>query len=68
MGFRAGTSYTAFGEMDVQDGSTENSYLYTGEQFDGELGQYYLRARYRSKRKCFFVEHFNINDGLINWL
>ncbi len=38
--------YTAFGETEVQVGSTENSYLYTGEQFDSDLGFYYLRARY----------------------
>jgi len=27
-------------------GSTENNYLYTGEQFDPNVGFYYLRARY----------------------
>ncbi|WP_200911156.1 RHS repeat-associated core domain-containing protein, partial [Pseudoalteromonas sp. P1-9] len=29
-----------------QTGTTDNNYLYTGEQFDGDLDQYYLRARY----------------------
>ncbi|CAN0479439.1 unnamed protein product, partial [Hapterophycus canaliculatus] len=29
-----------------QDGVTDNDYLYTGEQFDEGLDQYYLRARY----------------------
>lgn len=38
--------YEAFGEVLGQTGTTENSYLYTGEQFDGSLNQYYLRARY----------------------
>ncbi|WP_044618278.1 RHS repeat-associated core domain-containing protein [Gynuella sunshinyii] len=38
--------YEAFGELLNQTGDTENSYLYTGEQFDGTLQQYYLRARY----------------------
>ncbi len=38
--------YTAFGELEAQMGATDNSYLYTGEQFDSDLGFYYLRARY----------------------
>lgn len=38
--------YQAFGEILNQTGATENSYLYTGEQFDSGLDQYYLRARY----------------------
>ncbi|CAN0485872.1 unnamed protein product, partial [Hapterophycus canaliculatus] len=36
----------AFGEVLAQDGVTDNDYLYTGEQFDENLDQYYLRARY----------------------
>ncbi len=38
--------YEAFGEVLNQTGDTENSYLFTGEQFDNSLNQYYLRARY----------------------
>ncbi|MFY8351374.1 RHS repeat-associated core domain-containing protein [Pseudoalteromonas sp. SSM20] len=38
--------YLAFGELQNQTGTTDNNYLYTGEQFDGDLDQYYLRARY----------------------
>ncbi|WP_232826317.1 RHS repeat-associated core domain-containing protein, partial [Cyanothece sp. BG0011] len=38
--------YDAFGQVLTQIGDTENSYLFTGEQFDNELSQYYLRARY----------------------
>ncbi|SMF03440.1 RHS repeat-associated core domain-containing protein [Alteromonadaceae bacterium Bs31] len=38
--------YKAFGELLNQSGSAENSYLFTGEQFDASLDQYYLRARY----------------------
>ncbi|PWQ95050.1 RHS repeat-associated core domain-containing protein [Leucothrix arctica] len=38
--------YKAFGELVSQLGATENSYQFAGEQFDGELDQYYLRARY----------------------
>jgi RHS repeat-associated protein len=45
-------AYTAFGENDPAgtsgntSGSTDNSFKYTGEQFDPNLGFYYLRARY----------------------
>ena len=38
--------YAAFGEVLAQEGVTDNDYLYTGEQFDENLDQYYLRARY----------------------
>ena len=38
--------YEAFGELLNSTGSSENSYLFTGEQLDGETGNYYLRARY----------------------
>jgi RHS repeat-associated protein len=38
--------YVAFGELLNETGTTENSYRYTGEQFDASLDQYYLRARY----------------------
>ena len=37
--------YDAFGVMLESTGNSENSYLFSGEQFDSELGQYYLRAR-----------------------
>ena len=30
----------------MQEGLTDNDYLYTGEQYDEGLSQYYLRARY----------------------
>lgn len=39
-------SYTAFGTIYNQSGSTLNSYLYTGQQFDSLTGLYSLRARY----------------------
>ncbi len=39
-------AYTAFGELAGSTGFTVNDYLYTGEQFDPNLGFYYLRARY----------------------
>ena len=39
-------AYSAFGEKLTETGSTDTGYLYTGEQFDSVLEQYYLRARY----------------------
>ncbi|MBV6390993.1 MAG: hypothetical protein KPEEDBHJ_00197 [Anaerolineales bacterium] len=39
-------SYTAFGEIYNQTGTTANSYLYTGQQFDPSTGLYSLRARF----------------------
>ena len=37
--------YDAFGTMVTAVGTTNNRYLYSGEQFDPNLGLYYLRAR-----------------------
>lgn len=38
--------YDAFGNLLRAAGTTPNNYLYQGQQFDGDLGLYYLRARY----------------------
>ncbi len=38
--------YDAFGNLIYRSGTTANDYLYSGEQFDANLGFYYLRARY----------------------
>ena len=48
--------YAAFGEVLGQTGSTENAYLYTGEQFDAGLDQYYLRARYYNQGAGRFTQ------------
>lgn len=40
--------YDAFGNLIARTGTTPNSYLFTGEQYDEELGLYYLRARYHN--------------------
>jgi len=37
--------YDAFGNDINHTGTTPNNYLYRGEQFDSDLGLYYLRAR-----------------------
>ncbi|MHC1684232.1 MAG: RHS repeat domain-containing protein [Clostridiaceae bacterium] len=39
-------TYDAFGQLMNTTGTTVNSYLYTGEQYDANIGFYYLRARY----------------------
>ena len=38
--------YDAFGNSFTKVGTTPNNYLYRGEQYDSDLGLYYLRARY----------------------
>jgi RHS repeat-associated protein len=38
--------YDAFGNVVSRTGSTENAYLYRGEQFDADLEMYSLRARF----------------------
>ena len=38
--------YDAFGILLNRTGTTVNNYLYTGEQYDPNIGFYYLRARY----------------------
>jgi RHS repeat-associated protein len=38
--------YDAFGEKTGETGTVDNKYLFAGEQYDSNLGDYYLRARY----------------------
>jgi RHS repeat-associated protein len=40
--------YDAFGNLIAGTGSTANNYLFTGEQFDPDVGLYFLRARYHN--------------------
>ena len=44
-------SYDAYGNLLSVTGSSENNYLYRGEQFDPHLDMQYLRARYYDSRK-----------------
>jgi RHS repeat-associated protein len=39
-------TFDAFGNKIASTGTTPNSYFYRGEQYDPDLGLYYLRARY----------------------
>ena len=56
--------YDAFGnEFTVSGGSsTPNNYLYRGEQWDADLGLYYLRARYYNPLTGRFMSR-DPNDG-----
>lgn len=45
-GALASYTYDGFGNEISSTGSTPNTYLYRGEQWDPDLGLYYLRARY----------------------
>jgi RHS repeat-associated protein len=47
--------YDAYGNAFTKAGSTPNVYLYRGEQFDPDLGLYYLRARYYNQLTGRFV-------------
>ncbi|QUY45864.1 putative Ig domain-containing protein [Acaryochloris marina] len=63
--------YDAFGQVLSQSGNTENSYLFAGEQKDGNLDLDYLRARYldvanarfssRDKFEGFFQRPITLN-------
>lgn len=47
--------YDAFGNEITHTGTTPNNYLYRGEQWDSDLGLYYLRARYYNPLTGRFV-------------
>jgi len=49
-------NYEAFGSVLNQTGITENNYLFTGEQYDAGLDQYYLRARYYNQNTGRFTQ------------
>ena len=47
--------YEAFGELIDSTGESENSYRFTGEQFDEDLGDYYLRDRFYDQQTGRFL-------------
>jgi RHS repeat-associated protein len=59
--------YDAYGNSFTKTGSTPNSYLYRGEQFDSDLGLYYLRARYYNPASGRFMSR-DPEDGKIRIL
>jgi len=48
-------TYDAFGVLVASTGTTANAYRYTGEQYDANVGFYYLRARYYNQGVGRFV-------------
>jgi len=52
-------TYEAFGTIINRTGTTTNAYLFHGEQFDADLGLYYLRARYMDNN----IGRFTTMDG-----
>ena len=48
-------NYDAFGNLLSSPGPTPNNYLYRGEQYDPDLGLYYLRARYYNPQTGRFM-------------
>jgi RHS repeat-associated protein len=57
--------YDAFGNSFTKSGTTPNNYLYRGEQFDSDLGLYYLRARYYNPQTGRFLSR-DPEDGYID--
>jgi RHS repeat-associated protein len=57
-------SYDAFGNQLNSTGTTPNNYLYRGEQFDPDLGLYYLRARYYNPATGRFMSR-DPEDGIL---
>ena len=47
--------YDAYGNLLKQTGTTDNDYLYTGEQYNAATGLYYLRARYMNPETGTFT-------------
>ncbi len=56
--------YDAFGNKVNSTGSTPNNYLYRGEQWDSDLGLYYLRARYYNPLTGRFMSRENLSQRL----
>ncbi len=49
--------YDAFGNLKDHLGTSDNRYLYAGEQYDPASGLYYLRARYYDPGNGRFLTH-----------
>ena len=56
--------YDAFGNHWTVDGSTPNNRLYQGEEWDPDLGLYYLRARYINPLTGRFISRDPENSDL----
>ena len=58
--------YDAFGNSFTKVGTTPNNYLYRGEQFDTDLGLYYLRARYYNPATGRFLSRDPLDGNAID--
>ena len=58
--------YTPYGKLANHDGTSENSLLFTGEQFDSETDNYYLRARYYNPTTTRFLSRDTYDGKLID--
>jgi RHS repeat-associated protein len=56
--------YDAFGEKIGGTGDIANKYLFAGEQYDSNLGDYYLRARYYNADSGRFTRRDDFEGGL----
>ena len=56
--------YDAFGNLLSKTGTTPNEMLYRGEQWDSDLGLYYLRARYYNPQSGRFMSR-DPGDGVL---
>jgi RHS repeat-associated protein len=55
--------YDAYGNLINATGTTPNVYLYRGEQFDPDLGLYYLRARWYNPVTGRFLSRDPLDTG-----
>ncbi|ACK68468.1 YD repeat protein (plasmid) [Rippkaea orientalis PCC 8801] len=58
--------YDAFGNLIESTGDIENNYLFAGEQFDENLGEYYLRQRYYNQEVGRFTRRDTYEGSLNN--
>jgi len=61
-------NYSVFGKIVDQTGTLENSFTYTGREYDKETGNYYYRARYYDPQNGRFLQEDPIryNAGDMN--
>ena len=59
-------TYTAYGVLLTETGSTDNDYLYCGEQRDSLTGLYYLRARYMNPLTATFTQKDTYEGHIYN--
>jgi RHS repeat-associated protein len=59
-------TYDAYGRILKSTGTTQNNYLYAGEQFDRGLNQYYLRDRYYGNDIGRFTQRDRFEGDMMN--